>query len=52
MGMRQRQTKKTYPPAKHTFKKRLAKSGYNEDTSDKIWKWYHPYGKNKTTIKE
>jgi len=43
MSMRQRQTeKKVYPPSKHRFKRRLVKSGYSNDATDRIWKWYHP----------
>ena len=48
--MRQLQTKKkVYPPSKNAFKRRLAKSGYSENTSDTIWSWYHPRTKKKTT---
>ena len=41
--MRQRHpVEKVYPPSKHTFKRRLSKSGYSEGATDTIWKWYHP----------
>jgi len=41
--MLQRQNgKKQNAPSERSLKKGLANSGYFEDITDKIWKWYNP----------
>ena len=46
--MQQKQNgKNEEAPEDCTLKKDLANSGFSEDVTEKIWKWYHPSEKHK-----
>lgn len=43
--------KKQNAPSERSLKKGLANSGYSEDITDKIWKWYNPPELNNCKLK-